>query len=953
MFFQLAKVDEEKRLVYGIATAEEVDKSGEICDYATTKPHYEAWSAEFSKATDGGSLGNLRSMHGKVAAGKIVDMEMDDSKRQIRVCAKVVDDQEWRKVLEGVYTGFSQGGSYLKRWEDPDAPGIKRYTAKPSEISLVDTPCLATARFEIRKADGMVEEREFVKYDDSESRDDHSKWTAGSSATTTREKIDRAHASLRAGHEGKSMPSNGDRKAYKIGKDYAREKKTISENGGYWSKGRINVATLAAQGKFGDHLDSIAGAEKSAVSYDYLEDALAVSDDDLDKAALSILILEDMAKTLCLGITDEEVEDWIEEGLGKFDASEARDDAGKWTKEMASATAAVNARADRIAARHGIGKKLTPSQRLRDKRPDGVTNRAFNAARGAVVGGMQGLKGSLPYAAYSTVFGAPEAGLAEVVASTSYGAAAGAAAGLGTRTASHVDNNAEAAARAVGIGRGLLSAARFVGSKVGPGIQRAVGEKIVRTAAQRANKSGFRGPFRPNAKYPDRYPSRFGNYKPGESTDLDQTDVSYTSKIADQLYDLEKLGLGADIIVQIVEDLAKEEEFMTLSNADVARRAGELAKAAGDETRWPDYVGKARDELTKVAEPVVEKVETTETAPVVEKTETPVVDLDSEVSQVWLAKDGSPHKKKADAIAQNERIAKEGAHVSATDLARSVLSKLDEVGKDPALLKSTQLSRLAKFCGAEAWDAGRAISAINIIVDLINGEMAEQEGGEEGQITSLKSALDSLKEFVASEIMENHSDSEDDSSDDTASDPTMQMFARIGEMVKAAGGGNAELAKAGARNSAEDKKHLKAAHDHIAAMEPSCCDKGDDASKTVVVGDLEKSIASITEERNTLSKALETIGPRLEELGTLIRSQSEKIVAQTDEIEALKRTPVPAPRLRVVEKGGDVVTLAEDPVDMADLNKRIAALPERERAELMIKVSQQRPLGVGTFHRGT
>ena len=75
IFFRLAKVDIDKRLVYGIATAEVVDKSGEICDYETTKPYYKEWSNEFSKATNGASLGNLRSMHNPVAAGKIVDVQ--------------------------------------------------------------------------------------------------------------------------------------------------------------------------------------------------------------------------------------------------------------------------------------------------------------------------------------------------------------------------------------------------------------------------------------------------------------------------------------------------------------------------------------------------------------------------------------------------------------------------------------------------------------------------------------------------------------------------------------------------------------------------------------------------------------------------------------------------------------------------------------------------------------
>ena len=42
--------------------------------------------------------------------------------KRIEICGKVVDDAEWQKVEEGVYTGFSQGGRYLKRWPIPTSP---------------------------------------------------------------------------------------------------------------------------------------------------------------------------------------------------------------------------------------------------------------------------------------------------------------------------------------------------------------------------------------------------------------------------------------------------------------------------------------------------------------------------------------------------------------------------------------------------------------------------------------------------------------------------------------------------------------------------------------------------------------------------------------------------------------------------------------------------------------
>jgi len=167
LFLPLSKVDLDQRLVTGVATAETPDRSGEICDYASSKPYFEKWSADALAASGGKSLGAVRAMHGRVAAGKLTDIAFDDDSKRIVVAAKIVDDDEWRKVCEGVYTGFSQGGRYVKRWPDPDT-GHTRYTAEPQEISLVDLPCLPDATFDVVK-DGVVEKRAFAARADAEA----------------------------------------------------------------------------------------------------------------------------------------------------------------------------------------------------------------------------------------------------------------------------------------------------------------------------------------------------------------------------------------------------------------------------------------------------------------------------------------------------------------------------------------------------------------------------------------------------------------------------------------------------------------------------------------------------------------------------------------------------------------------------------------------------------------
>lgn len=158
IFIPINKIDEERRLVFGIATEELPDKQGEICDYESSKPFYEKWSSDIEKATDGKSKGNLRVMHTSKVAGTIPQISFNDDTKQIEICAKVVDDEEWKMVLAGGYTGFSQGGSYEKKWKDGE---FTRYTSNPCEISLVDNPCLSSATFEVLKSDGSIELRKF------------------------------------------------------------------------------------------------------------------------------------------------------------------------------------------------------------------------------------------------------------------------------------------------------------------------------------------------------------------------------------------------------------------------------------------------------------------------------------------------------------------------------------------------------------------------------------------------------------------------------------------------------------------------------------------------------------------------------------------------------------------------------------------------------------------------
>jgi len=157
----LRKVNAAQRTVEA-SIDETPDRSREVFDYATSKPYFEQWSADMHKASGGKSYGNVRAMHGMTAAGRVDAIAYDDMGKSISFVVHVVDDAEWAKVEAGVYTGISPGGRFMKKWNDVADPSLKRYTAGPSEISLVDMPCIPSATFSMVKADGSTEMRKFA-----------------------------------------------------------------------------------------------------------------------------------------------------------------------------------------------------------------------------------------------------------------------------------------------------------------------------------------------------------------------------------------------------------------------------------------------------------------------------------------------------------------------------------------------------------------------------------------------------------------------------------------------------------------------------------------------------------------------------------------------------------------------------------------------------------------------
>lgn len=151
------KVDKERRMVYGFATLDNIDKQGDVVPSDASIKAFERFR------------GNLREMHQPVAVGKVVSFKEDryfdeDSKKfynGVYVSAYVSKGAQntWEKVLDGTLTGFSIGGEINESEDVYDEEMSKSYRVikdySLSELSLVDNPANQFANvISIEKVDG-------------------------------------------------------------------------------------------------------------------------------------------------------------------------------------------------------------------------------------------------------------------------------------------------------------------------------------------------------------------------------------------------------------------------------------------------------------------------------------------------------------------------------------------------------------------------------------------------------------------------------------------------------------------------------------------------------------------------------------------------------------------------------------------------------------------------------
>lgn len=140
---RVEEIDDETCRVTGVATSDLVDSYDTVFSYDRSKVAYGQWSDAFERMTGGESKGNIREMHDKRAAGKVVAWTPDDDKREIELSTLIVGKDPVRKCRERIYTGFSHGVKLNKpgRTEKRGGKSITVYDDfDVVEVSLVDSP---------------------------------------------------------------------------------------------------------------------------------------------------------------------------------------------------------------------------------------------------------------------------------------------------------------------------------------------------------------------------------------------------------------------------------------------------------------------------------------------------------------------------------------------------------------------------------------------------------------------------------------------------------------------------------------------------------------------------------------------------------------------------------------------------------------------------------------------
>ena len=153
--FPIDMVKREERIVVGIATADNIDKAGDLIEFEASIEAFKNWT------------GNIREMHAPIAVGKAINYKpvkvkgadgVEYNAMQVEAYISKGAQDTWEKVLDGTLRSFSVGGKILDKQIDAE----KMFRGKPvnlikkyelGELSLVDNPANPAAVIDIVKFD--------------------------------------------------------------------------------------------------------------------------------------------------------------------------------------------------------------------------------------------------------------------------------------------------------------------------------------------------------------------------------------------------------------------------------------------------------------------------------------------------------------------------------------------------------------------------------------------------------------------------------------------------------------------------------------------------------------------------------------------------------------------------------------------------------------------------------
>lgn len=227
--------------------------------------------------------------------------------------------------------------------------------------------------------------------------------------------------------------------------------------------------------------------------------------------------------------------------------------------------------------------------------------------------------------------------------------------------------------------------------------------------------------------------------------------------------------------------------------------------------------------------------------------------------------------------------------------------------KAPKKAEGGEVIDLKRYMGEEIYDVQAATSCLDTIMYLFSKETSETHPEAAGQIADLKTVIEKLKSFIASEIKEDNSP--------------------VSPVVAMAAGGEDDINRKGAAISKSNLERLQTMHDHCVDM-GARCNRDDSVEAGAAAPDLTR-LESMEGDIKRLEGEKADLVKRLADLET--------------ENQKLKDEPAPAKGVtRAVSKEQDNIDPEKQAAEEADL-KRIDGLPADEAALELIKRSYRNP----------